>query len=169
MEPQDEKVIMVVRPHWIVLVGRVLLCLLFIAILFAFDKYVPAYFPRITQDPVVNYVNVFKTMYLMMFILGLFLVFSLYNLNYTIITNKRLIDIYQTGLFKRKVAELTFHTVEDVSSTVKGIFGTAFNYGNIVVQTAGERDQFFMNNVPNPQAIEKAIYDQVELNRHDQP
>ncbi len=168
MDIQDEKVIMVIRPHWIVLVGRTLLCLLFVVILFAFDKYVPMFFPKIAEAPIINYVNVFKTLYLMLLVLGVFLVFSLYNLNYSIITNKRLIDIYQTGLFRRKVAELTFHTVEDVTSTVSGIFGTVFGYGNIVVQTAGEKDQFFLNNVPNPQAIEKAIYDQVELNRHFQ-
>ena len=82
-----------------------------------------------------------------------------FYLDLHIITNDRLVDINQITLFARKIAEVDLYQIQDVSSTVKGIFATFFNYGYVEIQTAGSVPKFFMENVPNPHELRRLILD----------
>lgn len=74
-----------------------------------------------------------------------------------ILTNKRLIDIKFNNLMNKHFAEADIGVIQDVSSSVRGIFGTFFNFGTVLVQTASEINQIIFKNVPNPEKIIKAI------------
>ena len=47
--------------------------------------------------------------------------------------------------------------IQDVSSSIKGIMGTFFNFGDLLIQTASEINQINFEKVPNPQKIIKLI------------
>ncbi len=154
----DEDIVLIVREHWFFLISRILVWLVFVAILFAFDKYAPIYAPNIMNEPIVNYINLFKNIYMIFLILGLFMLWTLYYLNIQIVTNKRILDINQASVFSQKISELTLPNIEDVSSEVTGFLGTILAYGRVEVQTAGERENFIFDKVPDPHEIEKLIF-----------
>ena len=73
------------------------------------------------------------------------------------ITNQRLVDIKFNNLLNKHFAEADLEMIQDVSSSVRGVFGTFFNYGTILIQTASEINQIIFKNVPNPEKIIKAL------------
>lgn len=86
-----------------------------------------------------------------------FTAFVNYYLDMWIITNDRVIDIRQHGLFARTVAELDLFRVQDVTSECKGLFATAFDFGNVYIQTAASKERFVFYNIPRPHLIREAI------------
>jgi uncharacterized membrane protein YdbT with pleckstrin-like domain len=106
----------------------------------------------------------FTEIYTLFLVLSLFLIFVFHYLNMQIITNIRVVDITQEGLFSHTVSELHIDKIEDATSMTNGILGTIFNYGNVYVQTAGTVDRFEFNNVPDPAGIEKLVLDLYEQN-----
>lgn len=90
-------------------------------------------------------------------------VFHNYYLSLQVITSERVIDIDQQGIFKREVNELPLSALEDASYKQTGVFATVFNYGNVILQTAGTTSAttgaedkingFVFNNVPYPAEI----------------
>jgi hypothetical protein len=80
-----------------------------------------------------------------------------YQLNAFILTAERIIDVDQRGMFHKIVSEATFDKVQDVSYIVKGIFATIFQYGTIVVQTAGANANLELEGVRHPRRVQELI------------
>jgi hypothetical protein len=79
-----------------------------------------------------------------------------------IVTDRRIIDINQNRLFDRQLSELNLEDVEDVSIQISGTLPTLFNYGDVIIQTAGERMNFHFHQVPHPREIASIISDLAE-------
>jgi hypothetical protein len=94
-----------------------------------------------------------------------FVEFVDYYLDVWIVTNKRILNIEQLGLFHRTASELALSTVQDVTSEVKGILPTLFNFGTVYIQTAGETRRFIFKEVPDPEEIKEKIISVLELER----
>ena len=88
-----------------------------------------------------------------------------YYLDVSVITNTRIVDVEQTGLFGRTISELDLYKVQDVTSEVKGFWRSLFQYGFVYVQTAGETQRFVFENIPNAHAVRKQILELVDANR----
>jgi uncharacterized membrane protein YdbT with pleckstrin-like domain len=88
-----------------------------------------------------------------------------YYLDIDIITNDRIIDIEQKGLFGRSISELDLTRVQDVHSEIKGIIATLFSFGNVTVQTAAEEKNFIFHQVPNPHRARQRILELAALDR----
>lgn len=164
-QEEDEVIVLVVREHWFFMFTRVLAWLIFVAVLFLFDKYAPQYIPKLFEAPYLNFVNLGKNIYVMFLVLGLFMLWTIYYLNVQIVTNKRIVDIWQKGIFSQRISELTLPNIEDVTSEVKGFWATVLGYGNVEIQTAGEKENFIFQSVPEPREIEKMIINQTGLYR----
>src|SRR3989338_7265588 len=80
-----------------------------------------------------------------------------YYLDAWIVTNQRIINIEQKGLFDRVVSEQQLYRVQDVTSELKGFFSTILNYGTVHIQTAGEEQRFIFEQVPDPYNVAKKI------------
>jgi uncharacterized membrane protein YdbT with pleckstrin-like domain len=102
--------------------------------------------------------------------------FHNYYLSLQIVTDQRLIDIDQTGLFNREVNELSIERIEDVTYKQNGILPAIFGYGSVSVQSAaeisgGEKKNdaltggFVFENVPQPAEIHAIITDLYHKNR----
>ena len=74
-----------------------------------------------------------------------------------IITNKRIINIEQKGLFSREISELELDKIQDVSADIIGIIPTFLGYGDIYIQTAGETEKFIFKNIPDPYGVKDLI------------
>ncbi len=158
----DEHILLETRQHWMVFLMKFIVWLLFAGILIFIDWAIGRFAPILRTNPYVDYVNLFKSVYLMFLILGLLIMWVMYYLNVQIITNQRIVDITQTSLIHHTVSELHLSRIEDVTADVKGLFGTLLDYGNVYIQTAGETERFEFDRVPNPASIEKMILDLYE-------
>ncbi len=82
-----------------------------------------------------------------------------YFLDTWIITDHRVVDISQCGFFKRNISELRYPKIEDVTVEVKGFIATMFDFGNVMIQTAAEIDEFKFKQVPHPNQVKDKIYE----------
>ncbi|OGE80028.1 MAG: hypothetical protein A2660_02955 [Candidatus Doudnabacteria bacterium RIFCSPHIGHO2_01_FULL_45_18] len=167
-QQENEEVLLITRPHWMVFLGKIIFWMIFVGILFLADWAIANYAPILNTEPHVNWINLLKNIYLMFLILGLLILWVMYYLNLQIITNERVVDVTQTSLLHHTVSELHLSNIEDVTAETKGLLGTFLDYGNVYVQTAAETTRFVFDRVPNPAAVEKLILDLYEALPPDQ-
>jgi len=72
-----------------------------------------------------------------------------------VFTNRRIIT--RTGLVARKGRDMPLSRVNDVSFS-HSIIERIFNCGSLVVESAGERGQLHIENVPNVENLQREIY-----------
>jgi membrane protein YdbS with pleckstrin-like domain len=89
----------------------------------------------------------------------LFLATYIYRQSKLIVTDQNLIQILQGGLFSRKISRLSVSNVEDVTAEQHGFLPTIFNYGTLIVETAGEMKNFIFPYCPNPNTYADQILD----------
>lgn len=167
---EDEHIYIVVREHWFQLVAKLGLWLFFVLVLLLFKIYGPDAIPGLFVNDAGKATHLFIEVYMMFLWLSLFIIWLLYYLNIQIVTNLRVVDINQVGLFSHTISELHIENIEDVTSETIGLFGNMFNYGNVYVQTAGARERFEFECIPNPAMIEKLVldlYEQIPNKNHE--
>ncbi len=131
--------------------------------------YLPTYQPAIVNDPVLMPLIVLGGSAFFLFAwLFLFQNFMDYYLDFWIVTTKRILNIEQTGLFARTTSELRLYRVQDVTSTVKGVFETLLDFGNVEIQTAGEKTHFVFEQIAHPTRVSKTILELAEKERREQ-
>ena len=148
---KDENLILFLRRHPIILISRLALYILVAFIPVAFYFYLQLTYPVIFSSDIGNASIILLAASFYLFIL-LFLLNSFidYYLDVWIVTDRRIINIEQRGLFNREIAEHSLERVQDVSGVQKGFFQTFFSYGDVHVQTAGEIQRFIFRQIDNP-------------------
>jgi uncharacterized membrane protein YdbT with pleckstrin-like domain len=89
----------------------------------------------------------------------LFIATYVYRQSKLIVTDQNLIQILQGGLFSRKISRLSVSNVEDVTADQHGFLPTIFDYGTLVVETAGEMKNFIFPYCTNPNKFADQILD----------
>ncbi len=162
----DETIHLVVREHWVFLLFRLLVVVFLFVLLLAFQTYGPSVIPGLFIGTAAKVVTLLGQVYTLALVMTVFLIWVFYYLNIQVITNLRVVDIDQHGLFSRRISELHIDKIEDVTSESNGPVATVFQYGNVYVQTAGTIDRFEFDRVPAPEQIEKIILDLYEKRPH---
>ncbi|MBI5766041.1 PH domain-containing protein [Candidatus Falkowbacteria bacterium] len=88
------------------------------------------------------------------------------------ITTERIINREQNGLFNRVVSELDLYRVQDVTAEQKGFFATIFHYGDVYIQSAGEKERFVFKQIANPYSIAKMVQrldEKAKINHANEP
>ncbi len=119
--------------------------------------YISANIDSVTQVVPVPAVFLVASFYITILVLLLISVLWIWRRNKVVITDQHIVDIDQMGLFTRVVSTLRLEEIQDISASVKGPLQTIFQYGSIVIQTAGERENFVFNYIPNPYELEHYI------------
>ena len=88
-----------------------------------------------------------------------------YYLDMWIVTDERIIDISQHGLFKRTSAELHLENIVDVTAQVIGVLPTMLNYGDVLIQTPGEVVRFHFKQIPRPEEVRQMVLKLVDEDR----
>lgn len=92
-----------------------------------------------------------------------FIFWTNYYLDILLVTNKGIIDIEQIGLFNRDVSRLNFENIQDVRVQVEGFLPSLLGFGNLYIQTAGEKREFLIKDTPDPYSVQKLILKQKTL------
>ncbi|OGH78624.1 MAG: hypothetical protein A2469_02605 [Candidatus Magasanikbacteria bacterium RIFOXYC2_FULL_40_16] len=94
-----------------------------------------------------------------------------FYLDVWIVTNDRIVDIEQFGLFSRTISELDLFRIQDVTTDTHGFFATIFKYGNVTVKTASTNLSLVFRNVPDPNEIRRDLLNLAheDFKYHSQP
>lgn len=154
----QEKVFLLLRRHWFTYFGfvavAVIMSIPLLAVIIVWINR-PDYFSASIGNIAIILVFAYILFALAIMLYG----FIDYYLDVYIVTNERIVNIEQNGFFKRKISELHLHQIQDVSAKVNGMFSTMLHYGNVYIQTAGERENFLFQSIPNPYRVSKLIVD----------
>lgn len=161
-----EKIEFVLRRHPIVFLGPIFVFVILAAIPFVGKAVFLDGKPLALANPLAQagIVLLIVTYYLGIWVFFLSQ-FTDYYLDINIVTNDRIIDINQKGLFGRSIAELDLTRVQDVHSEIKGIIPTMLGYGLVTVQTAANEENFHFEQVINPNYIRQRILELAALDR----
>lgn len=88
----------------------------------------------------------------------------LYKHSVIFITNEKIAQVVNITIFQRKVSQLGIGDAQDVTVSQKTFFSRAFNYGTLIIETAGEQQNYTFDYVPNPYKASKIIINSHENN-----
>lgn len=161
----DEKIYLVIREHPILLGFRLGLIFFLFIIGAAAQILVPRIIPDFFSELMLSVISLLFYIYYLGLLVGSLLVFVFYYLSLQIITDRRMVDVDQSGLFRRKVTEIQIENVEEVTSSAHGLLPTIFNFGHVLVQTSSANNEFEFENVAHPEQVKKLILDIYEQHR----
>jgi len=81
----------------------------------------------------------------------------LYRNNVVFVTNEKLAQVLFITLFNRKISQLGIGDVQDVTVQQNGFLPNLVGYGTLVVETAGEQQNYTFTFVPKPYETSKVI------------
>ena len=155
---QGEEVVFHLRRHWFIFF-KTLLFFLILALIPAVLYYImsnnlPTLLANELLYPIL--LVLFLTYYLVLLI-ALFTAWTETYLDVWTVTTDRIINREQNALFNRVVSELDLKRVQDVTAEQKGFFPTIFYYGDVFIQSAGVKERFVFEQIPQPYKIAKII------------
>ncbi|MFA7309038.1 MAG: PH domain-containing protein [Patescibacteria group bacterium] len=144
---EDEEVRVVLNKHVFVLLKEIwlpiVLCLTaFCGMLFYF--YVPYFF-------LVSFAC------FVLFLTWIFYGYFVWSRDRFIITNRRIIDFEQSGLFRTSQKEAGYDKIQDVTVDIKNIFGSLFNFGSVSISTASNTT-LVLADIKKPVEVQKIIF-----------
>jgi hypothetical protein len=154
---KDEEVILMLRRHWLILLLEFLPLLAMLILLVVFNVFfedILKWSPSFIQEDFLYLIDSFLFMF---FWLIVFVVWIDYYLDVWIVTDQRVVNIEQHGLFRREISELEHSKIQDVTTEVHGIIATLLKFGYVYIQTAGEKSRFVFKQVPDPVLVRSLI------------
>lgn len=107
-------------------------------------------------------------------VLGIFLAFLsligtaigayLYRSNVVLITTDKISQLLNRTIFDRKISQLSIGDVQDVTVHQRGLFPHILHYGTLVLETAGEQQNYTFTFTPDPYTAAQAIVNAHEEN-----
>ncbi|MBI4435391.1 PH domain-containing protein [Candidatus Uhrbacteria bacterium] len=159
----NEHVVLFLRRHWFALLTIATAFVLLVGAPLAAGFYFQETILDWLAHPVIGPLfTILASIYFLSIWLFAFLEFTDYYLDTWIITNERIINIEQEGLFNRTASELDLAAVQDTTAEIRGILQTIFTYGQVYVQTAGEKGRFHFKNIDNPEHVKELVTRLVE-------
>ncbi|MBI2013904.1 MAG: PH domain-containing protein [Candidatus Colwellbacteria bacterium] len=158
---EDEKILYEARKHWFVIskagtfVGVLMLApIILVILLFSFFPELLAIF---SEPKFIAASSFFAASWLVILWVIFFVAWTDYYLDVLIITDRRLIDVEQIGLFRRDIASMPLSNIQDITVEVAGVTRTLLKFGDIQVQTAGQTKELLVHDVANPEEVKQLI------------
>ena len=161
-QEEDEKVIMITRKHWLILVLPFVMTTFTAALLVYFFWTAFSKGELMTGKLDDSAKMAFMMLVILYSILVAFGSWLTRYLNVLILTNKHIVDVSQKAFFTRSVSTLELKNIEDVCIDKNGFFATIFDYGNIKIQTAGELPNFELSSIADPEKVQRTIMEAKE-------
>jgi membrane protein YdbS with pleckstrin-like domain len=154
---ENEQIVQTIYKHWIAIAPFIFVSGV-LAILCLFGIYYIARY----QPSLGSVSNTFSLVIIILFVLAFTSIFTfgiiwIWHHNKIILTNENIIDIEQIGLFRKNIANLSLANIQDISIRVEGPIQTMLGYGTVLIQTAGEQENFNLDNIANPYTVEQVI------------
>lgn len=159
---EDEHISHVIHRHWFAILVQFIGIAFVLALLIVSSIVLHVVFgtnaPSILDPSLVRFIE--STLFLFIWF-SIFFLWIDYWFDVWIVTDQRIVDIEQKGLFVREISELNISRIQDVTSEITGFIPSILNYGDVFIQTAGEQERFVLRQVPDPNAIKDMIMKRV--------
>lgn len=162
-ENQDagEKIILFLRKSFITNIMWLLFTLFFVVLPFGIMRFASGIFTSLPA----SYLTVLVLFYFLLVASYFFVHFITWYFNIVLVTDQRIVDIDFQDLVYKNIAETKLNLVQDVSYTETGVIRTVFDYGDVLIQTAGTIDNFDLHAVPLPERTVNIIEDLIGKGR----
>jgi uncharacterized membrane protein YdbT with pleckstrin-like domain len=155
---EGEELVVDARPHWIALVGAVVVTVLLIAA----ESFILTHIHggglgrRILRWIVVG-------AGLLVFVIYPLRKFIHWATSHFVVTNQRI--IHRQGWLAKRSMEVPLHRINDVRFR-QGIIERIVGAGDLVIESAGTRGQEVFSDIRNPEAMQRTIYERAEVREH---
>lgn len=158
-QEEDEEIELFLRAHWITNLAWLVLAL---ALLF-----IPGVLTAVLGAAGLNLVNTLPTslsfslniLWLMLVVAYVVEKFLQWYFNIYIVTNQHLVDINFHNLLSRDKVEIRLEDIQSSKPSVKGVLRSLFNFGDIIIETAAEKQRVEFHDVPRPDLVAERIQD----------
>jgi len=162
---EDEHIIESIQKHWFVILSYmiVLLLLSLVPLIFlaVFKIVLPAFdLSKIIAGDPTSLLLFLYSIWLLFLWTVLFFRWTDYYLDVWYVTNKRVIDVEQKGIFRREISTVHYENIEDVTTHISGVIETLLKFGDINIQTSGESREFIIKNATHPDKSKEIILEQ---------
>ena len=152
----NETILLLLRRHFVTNLPWIVASFLLLLLPFAFP-FVIHFFPF--PLPSSHTIMLFIMFYYLAVFGFVILNFTLWYFQAGLVTNMRVIDIDLSGILYRRISETKIKNIEDVTYNQTGFIRSLFNYGNVLVQTAGAEENIEYDRVPKPSKVADIIGD----------
>lgn len=148
-EDRDEFIQIAIKTHYFsffksfIKISVILLVLIAIFLLFGFGSF-------FVITALIGFTIIFYIIYRILFI---------WKNRVYLITNKRVICIYQENLLDRKVTEVSFSKILSTNYQIKGLAQHLFNFGSVELRIADSSQGIILKNIPDPYKIQEYVID----------
>lgn len=150
-QDKEEKIILLLRRHWVTNVPWILLVLLMLVVPLG-----TRFFPLFNFIPQ-RFFFIFIAMWYLFTLAFFFEKFLAWFFNLYFITDERIIDVDFVSLIYREISEAKIENIQDVSYRTGGLLKSIFDYGDLYIQTAGEVPRIEFEAVPKPDKVVKVL------------
>jgi len=155
---REESLVIFLRRHWINLFFQLLPFVALIFVLFLSYFFFFFFLGSKILNPIEwQFIQLGMALFSLFLWSFIFVVFIDYYLDVWIVTNERIVNIEQKGLFRREISELRLENVQDLTTEISGVIETFFDFGNLYIQTAGKRERFLFKSIPHPERVRDII------------
>jgi uncharacterized membrane protein YdbT with pleckstrin-like domain len=152
-----EVIVKIIHRHWFNILKQFFPIFLLVLILVTVFNFLPSYFSVFQEGSLSKFLTFGESLFAVVLWTFIFFVWIDYYFDIWVITSEKIINIEQKGLFMRSLSELKFEKIQDVTVEVKGLLPTILNYGDVFIQTAGEKERFIFRQVPDPYKIKDLV------------
>jgi len=157
-QESGEKVLLFIRRAFITNFGWILAGAFFLVLPLIFSVF-KQFIPFSLNLIPVGFIVIFVLFYYLIVLTYLYISFITWYFNISLVTDRRIVDVDFSNLVYKNVASTKLNLVQDVSFSQVGAIRTFFDYGDILVQTAGTMDNFEFNAAPQPENVVHIIGD----------
>lgn len=155
----DENIIAVIKKYFLVVIKDILISILLFTAAFVLLYFIL----KLKNNEVFNgiaygFFGVLLTASIICFIRIMYI----WKHDSLIITNQRIFDITQKGIFDRHVAEINLSDIKSVSYTKNGLIQTLFNFGDLRIDIQNEESNLSIIGIKDPADIQQLINDRKE-------
>lgn len=152
IQDKDEKIVLVLRQHLITQVKKaftLIAALILIPLVLSFSGFMGA-LPN-------KFASAFDIFWVILAFGLLTRSFLSWFFNVYVVTDERVIDVDFDSVIHYNVASAKIENIQDVTTKTMGPLAAIFNYGSILIQTAGEKNEFEFDHIPQPAKITKLL------------
>lgn len=162
---QNEQIFLEVRKHPIGLIMTYIIGTFATTVVFGLLVLLPLSYDFSTVGADVGFTG--ESMRAILIAVGLFMtLFSviitavaafIYSQNVLLVTSEKIAQQLYLSLFSKKISQLSIADVQDSTVIQNGIFPHLFNYGTVIIETAGEQRNYNFTFAPSPYDVSKAL------------
>lgn len=106
-------------------------------------------------------------MVVLILVIGLIAVLSywIYSQNRLILTNTHLVQVSRQGIFSTSVIRFNLEDIQDVRNSKRGVVASLLNYGDVMIDTAGQELNMVFYQVSNPNEVAEKIIQTAHLQK----